>query len=95
MSYLYILARSDDPTLLKVGRSDNPAKRAKDLQKYQAFYLNVIQVFENKGTHEANVHLMLKEYRINDVPGIEWFRCSVQHALTMVECSQPITKSKR
>ena len=94
MSYLYLFQRSDDPSLLKVGRSDNPSNRAIALQKHHAFHILVMRVFKGKGTHEANVHSLLKEYKVLNVPGCEWFRCSVDHAVAAIERSAPITKSK-
>ena len=94
MSHLYLFCRSDDTSLLKVGRSDNPQDRARALQKHHAFHMVVLRVFEGKGGHEANVHNLLKEYRVANVPGCEWFRCSVEHVVATVEKSAPITKSK-
>ena len=94
MSYLYLFQRSDDPSLLKVGRSDNPSNRALALQKHHAFHILVLRVFQGKGTHEANAHTLLREYRVHNVPGCEWFRCSVEEALAAINKSAPITKSK-
>ena len=94
MSHLYLLPRSDDPSLLKIGRSDKPQTRALALQKYQAFYILILQVFLDKGNNEANAHSLLCDCRVTGVPGCEWFRCSVEHAIRAIENSQPITKSK-
>ena len=94
MSHLYLFSRSDDPGLLKIGRSDNPHTRALALQKHHAFHILIFQVFPNIGKNEANTHSLLFDCRVTGVPGCEWFRCPVEQAIRAIERSQPITKSK-
>ena len=94
MSHLHLFCSSDNAELLKVGRSDNPHKRALALQKHHAFHILVLHVLPDKGKNEANVHTLMKEFKVTGVPGCEWFHCTVEYAISVIEISQPITKSK-
>jgi len=80
MAHLYVMSRSDAPGVLKIGRSDDPVRRALNLQAGHFFTMKVLAHVEGAGLHERAVHAALRERRISG-PGIEWFRCSVDEAL--------------
>ena len=83
MAHLYIMSRSDAPDALKVGRSDDPSRRALDLQAGHFFTVKVLARVEHAGRHERAVHAALQDCRISG-PGVEWFRCSLPEALAAV-----------
>ena len=80
MAHLYFMSRSDAPGALKVGRSDDPVRRALDLQAGHFFTMKVLARVEGAGGFERSVHALLQDSRIEG-PGVEWFRCSLAKAL--------------
>ena len=80
MAHLYLMSRCDAPGALKVGRSDDPARRALDLQAGHFFTMKVLARAEGAGGFERSVHALLQDSRIEG-PGVEWFRCSLAKAL--------------
>ena len=83
MAHLYTMCRCDAPGALKVGRSDDPARRALDLQAGHFFTMTVLARVEHAGRHERAVHAALQDRRIPG-PGTEWFRCSLGYALLAI-----------
>jgi len=84
MSYLYVMERSDLPGVVKIGRSENPGRRARDLAEAQIFTMRVAHVIpdqkiEHASKLEALVHNELSYAR---EPGNsrEWFRMSTDAA---------------
>ena len=77
MAHLYVMQRSDAPDILKVGRSDDPQRRAEDLQTGHCFLVRVVSVFYNVGHCERAVHAYLQEWRVDGGAGREWFRASL------------------
>ena len=69
MSYLYLFQRSDDPSLLKVGRSDNPSNRALALQKHHAFH-----IFGTKGLPRQGHSRSECAYPTEGIPGSQCAR---------------------
>ncbi len=84
MAHLYIMARSDAPGVLKIGRSKDPASRAKQLEASQCFRVTVAAVFEGAGDLEPEVHSKLAACRHLGGPGTEWFTVSRAAALRAV-----------
>ncbi len=82
--HLYLMVRSDAPGLLKIGRSKDPANRAKQLETSQCFHVTVAAVFEGAGDLEPYVHSKLAACRELGGPGTEWFRTSCAAALCAV-----------
>ena len=80
MAHLYFMSRSDAPGALKVGRSDDPVRRALDLQAGHFFTMKVLARVEGAGGLERSVHALLQDSRVEG-PGVEWFRCSLAKAL--------------
>ena len=76
MTDLYIAARSDDASILKVGRSDCAQRRCADLSKGHAFRLRVVAIWPCRGLLEGAVHRALEAQRVPGGGGREWFRCS-------------------
>ena len=77
MAHLYVMTRSDAPGLLKVGRSDDPERRAVDLQSGHCFLVHVVAVFYNVGHRERAVHEYLRDSRVDGGAGREWFRTTL------------------
>jgi len=83
MAHLYAMCRSDAPGAIKIGRSDDPARRAHDLQAGHFFTMKVLARVEDAGDLERSVHAALQDRRIPG-PGVEWFRCSLDEALMAI-----------
>ncbi len=84
MAHLYIMAKSDDPGLFKIGRSDDPTRRAKDLEEGHPFRVTVAAVFVDAGHLERGIHSKLKACRQLGGRGTEWFRTPMAAALRAV-----------
>ena len=78
MSDLYIIVKSDS-SFVKIGRSDYPSKRAKNVQATQPFWATVSATFPQQGHHEKAVHKAL-EWRQVPGAGKEWFDSTVEEA---------------
>jgi len=83
MAHLYVMSRSDAPGALKIGRSDDPERRAHELQGGHFFTMKVLARVEQAGCHEHSVHAALRHCRIEG-PGVEWFQCSLGEALVAI-----------
>jgi hypothetical protein len=83
MAHLYVMSRSDAPGLLKVGRSDDPERRAMDLQSGHCFRITVQAVINGRGCCEQEVHRRLQHARV-DGPGREWFRADLPEVLQVI-----------
>ncbi len=83
MAHLYVMSRSDAPGLLKVGRSDNPERRALDLQSGHCFWIVVQAAVNGHGDCEREVHRLLQHVRM-DGPGREWFRSDLPDVLETI-----------
>ena len=89
MANLYMMSNSIAPGILKIGRSDNPQRRASDLQSCQCFWITVVAELKDFGGYEAAVHQRLSHLRI-DGAGKEWFRVDVAGVLAaIIEASRP------
>ena len=96
MAHLYVMQRSDAPDILKVGRSDDPQRRAEDLQTGHCFLVRVVSVFYNVGHCERAVHAYLQEWRVDGGAGREWFRASlsmVYQAIARATAGEPLLAS--
>ena len=74
MACLYVMHRSDAPGIWKVGRSDDPQRRAVDLQSGHCFLVHIVATFHGVGHRERAVHELLAAYRVDGGAGREWFR---------------------
>ena len=83
MAHLYVMSRSDAPGLVKVGRSDNPERRAFDLQSGHCFWIVVHAVVNGRGDCEREVHRLLQHACV-DGPGREWFRADLPAVLEAI-----------
>jgi hypothetical protein len=83
MTHLYVMSRSDAPGLLKVGRSDDPERRAGDLQSGHCFWITVQAVINDRGCCEHEVHRRLQHACV-DGPGREWFRVDLPKVLETI-----------
>ena len=95
MAHLYVMSRSDAPGLVKVGRSDNPERRALDLQSGHCFWIVVQAVVNGHGDCEREVHRLLQHVRM-DGPGREWFRADLPGVLeTIATAARSSRESQR
>ena len=83
MAHLYVMSRSDAPGLVKVGRSDNPERRALDLQSGHCFWIVVQAIVNGRGGCEREMHRLLQHVRV-DGPGREWFRADLPGVLVTI-----------
>ena len=81
MTHLYIATTSHRDDIVKVGRSDDPDARCRQLQASQPFYVQPAATLPFCGKFEGAVHQRLRCSRVNDGPGREWFRVTVAEAL--------------
>ena len=91
------MACSAAPDLLKIGRSNNVAGRAAALESSQWFRIKVLAIFPDAGQKENAVHRALRDCRVLDCPGREWFRATLADALAAVtavdqEATNPATE---
>ena len=89
MSDLYIASRSDNPNVLKIGKSSNTLARCAQLERGHCFRIYVNAILENKGDCEKAVHNALKQYRIDKT---EWFETDLDTALAAAEQAEPTPK---
>ena len=82
--HLYILHTSALPGLCKIGRSHDPQARAAELQESMPFYLQIHSVFWGRGGEECAAHQALAAFRLENVPGQEWFQLEPKDACTAV-----------
>jgi hypothetical protein len=72
MTDLYLAARSDNRSILKVGRSSCPIRRCKDLASGHCFEMRLIAMWPGAGRYELAVHRALEALRVPG-SGREWF----------------------
>ena len=70
--HLYVI-QSRTTGAIKVGRSDDPEKRLRQLQTGCPNTLKLILVAENLGIQEKRVHHELRRYKTRHDNGGEWF----------------------
>jgi len=85
MAHLYVLQRSDAPGIVKIGRSDDPVRRASTLEASHCFRVTVAARMDHQGSWEHAVHAALDDRRVQGGAGVEWFYCSVAEAVSAIE----------
>ena len=80
MAHLYILTHSDREDIVKVGRSDDPDSRCRQLQASQPCFIRVAATLPFQGGLEREVHRRLRTKRVSSGAGREWFQASVAKA---------------
>lgn len=70
--HLYLI-QSDKTGSIKIGRSDHPQIRLKQLQTGAAFELKLLAIIDGAGHLEKQIHKQLKEYRLQG----EWFHWDI------------------
>ena len=76
MTDLYIMERSDAPGIIKVGSSQDPERRRRQLEEGHTFRMSVVAVFPGAGRFEHCVHRKLAYARVMTGAGREWYRLS-------------------
>jgi len=84
---LYIMENPRIPGEVKVGRSQNPEERAKQLSAGNNFRLVVRRSYGEKGFLEKTLHQKLKRRRVEEGAGIEWFKVSVDQADILIRAA--------
>ena len=83
-THLYMLARDDSLGKIKIGRSDNPDRRAAEMCSGHTFRVNVICTFNYLGHLETELHRTFRDLRVEGGSGREWFRVEVADVLAEV-----------
>ena len=84
---LYIMENPRIPGEVKIGRSKNPEERARQLSNGHPFTVVVRRSYERKGFLEKTLHQRLKRRRVEEGPGVEWFKVSVEQAGVLIEAA--------
>ncbi len=84
LDHLYVMHSAMFPGLCKVGRSHDPQLRACELCQAMPFYLDLFSVFWNRGPEEGKIHQDLATYKLENCPGVEWFRLEARDACCIV-----------
>ena len=82
---LYLMANSRIPNELKVGRSMDPVRRARELARSQNFRMEIRKTYPCQGFLEATVHKRLHARRVSEGDGQEWFQVDVDTADMIVQ----------
>jgi hypothetical protein len=75
---LYIMSNPRIPDEKKVGRSQDPTQRAKELQRSQNFRMVIHKTYHGQGHLEATVHKRLKARKVTEGDGQEWFKVDLE-----------------
>jgi hypothetical protein len=81
---LYVMQYSFRRDIVKVGRSDNPEKRRRQLEGGQAFHVEILATFPGQGALEGQVHEALAAHRNEEGAGREWFNLSAAQAIAAI-----------
>ena len=81
MEHLYIATASHHDDIVKVGRSDDPDARCRQLQASQPRYVKLASLLPFWGKLEREVHHRLRCSRLSVGPGRESLRASVAEAM--------------
>jgi hypothetical protein len=81
---LYVMQYSFRRDIVKVGRSDNPECRRRQLERSQAFSVEILPTFPGQGALEGQVHEALAAHRNEEGAGREWFNVSAAQALAAI-----------
>jgi hypothetical protein len=84
---LYIMENLRIPGEVKIGRSQNPEERAKQLAAGNNFRVVVQRSYGEKGFLEKTLHQKLKKRRVEEGAGLEWFRISVEEADLLIRAA--------
>lgn len=77
---LYIIVNPKLPGIVKVGRSKDPVRRAKQLSASQPFILHLFKTYEGFGWLERTIHLELHKLQVDQAAGTEWFSVEADDA---------------
>ena len=75
---LYVMSNPRIPDEKKVGRSQDPTQRAKELQRSQNFRMVIHKTYHCQGHLEATVHKRLKARKVTEGDGQEWFKVDLE-----------------
>ena len=82
--HLCILYTSALSGICNIGRSHDPQARAAELHESMHFYLHIHSVFWGRGSDECKAHQALASFRLENVPGQEWFQLEPKDACAAV-----------
>ena len=81
---LYVMQYSFRRDIVKVGRSNNPEKRRRQLEGGQAFHVEILATFPGQGALEGQVHEALAAHRSEEGAGREWFNVTATEAIAVI-----------
>jgi hypothetical protein len=70
--HLYVI-QSKVTGAVKIGRSDDPERRLRQLQTGCPYVLRIILVMADGGERETTVHQIMRRHRTRHTVGGEWF----------------------
>jgi hypothetical protein len=87
-AWLYVMSCEDRPSLVKVGLSIDPVRRAFEVRKRRkrGAILPIVEygkLVSDAVEQERKTHELLKRYRVR---GGEWFRCPIATAIKAILC---------
>ena len=82
---LYVFTMPLNPNIVKIGRSMNPQKRAKELARSMPYEIMVCYVYPKWGFMEKAVHEKLKDFRVLGGSGVEWFSLEPHQADVVIK----------
>ena len=89
-THLYVFGNSSLLGIVKVGCSNDPAARARQLESGHPFRIITLAVCSNFGHLEHAVHHRLHPFRCEGGSGREWFSVSLADALRAVACAAEV-----
>ena len=81
---LYVVQYDWDPQTVKIGRSNDVARRLEDLQRCHNFFVRVLAIFPGRGDVEHALHRRLAGRRSTRGPGNEWYELTAEEALAII-----------
>ena len=83
---LYVLKTTAFPGVYKVGRANDPARRAQEIAYGNFFRLHVILDYEGMGIHESEVHDALRAFQYNPENRLrtEWFKLPEEQLIATI-----------
>jgi hypothetical protein len=84
---LYVMRYSYRDDCVKIGRSDNPEKRRRTLEKGQPFHAEIVATFPGSGGLERAVHEALSAKRNEEGAGREWFNVTATEAIAVINAA--------
>ena len=77
---LYVMRNTLIPGMVKIGKSQNPEDRARDLAMSHPFEMVICSTYERWGFIEKIIHYKLRHRNVNGGTGREWYHVTPEQA---------------